>query len=117
MPHQRTPTSRSKYLVHKAGAKRRGIAFELTFEGWLKIWENSGHFNERGRNAAEYHMARHNDSGPYAANNVKIITASQNSAEVKNKKGRKLPPRSEEHRRNISVALTGKKASIVTCEK
>jgi hypothetical protein len=81
------------------------------------IWENSGHFEERGAKLHQYQMARHNDLGPYAANNVKIITASQNSAEVKRPKGRKLPPRSEEHKRKISEALTGRKVSAETRKK
>jgi hypothetical protein len=117
MPHPRIATPRSKYSVQKACAKRRGIAFELTFEEWLKIWENSGHFEERGAAAHKYQMARHNDLGPYAIDNVKIITTSKNSAEVKGKKGRKLPPRSEEHKRKISEALTGKRASAETRRK
>jgi hypothetical protein len=103
--------------VHKAGAKRRGIAFELTFEEWWKIWETSGHFGERGRGADEYQMARHNDLGPYTVDNVKIITTRQNAAEVQGRKGRKRPPRSEEHKRKISEALTGKKASAETRQK
>jgi hypothetical protein len=62
-------------------------------------------------------MARHGDVGPYAIGNVKIVTASQNIVEIKGKKGRKLPPRSIEHRRKISEALTGKKASAATRKK
>jgi hypothetical protein len=117
MPRTRIANSRTKYVVHKAGAKRRGIAFELTFEEWLTIWEASDHFEERGRKASQYHMARHNDTGAYAAGNVKIITASQNIIEIKGRKGRKMPPRSEEHMRKISEANTGKKASAETRRK
>jgi len=113
MPHPHI----AKYWAQKAAAKRRGIIFELTFEEWLEIWEASGHFEERGRGANQYQMARHNDLGPYAIGNVMIITASQNATEVKGRKGRKCPPRSEEHRRKISEALTGKKASEKTREK
>jgi hypothetical protein len=113
----RTLTPRHKYLNHKACAKRRGIAFELTFEEWLDIWNRSGRFSQRGRRASEYQMARHGDVGPYAIGNVKIVTASQNIVEIKGKKGRKLPPRSIEHRRKISEALTGKKASAATRKK
>jgi hypothetical protein len=91
--------------------------FELTFEEWLEIWEASGHFKKRGRLAHEYHMARHGDRGPYAIGNVKIITANQNIKEIKGKKGRKLPPFSTEHRRKLSEAHTGKKASAKTRKK
>src|SRR6187399_1527185 len=110
-------TPRAKYSAHKATAKRRGIAFELTFEEWMAIWEASGRFGERGRRAHEYHMARHGDLGPYTVSNVKIITTSQNAAEVKNRKGRKCQPFSEEHRRRLSEAHTGKKASAETRRK
>lgn len=117
MPRLHIATPQSKYSVHKACAKRRGIAFELTFEEWLTIWVNSGHFEERGRGANQYHMARHGDLGPYTVGNVKIITASRNTAEVKGRKGRRLRPRSEEHRRKIREALTGRKASVETRQK
>ena len=117
MPHPRIATPRSKYCVHKQCAKRRGIAFELTFEEWLEIWENSGHFDERGRRAHQYQMARHNDLGPYAVGNVKIITTSQNIKEVKNKKGRKRPLFSEEHKRKLSEAHIGNKPSAETLLK
>jgi hypothetical protein len=117
MPNVRIATPRNKYSVHKACAKRRGIAFELTFEEWFEIWEVSGHFEKRGRSRHEYHMARHGDRGAYAVGNVKIITASQNIKEIKGKKGRKMPPRSAEHRRKISEANTGKKASAKTRKK
>jgi hypothetical protein len=117
MPQPHIATPRHRYVNHKATAKRRGIAFELTFEEWLKIWEDSGHFSERGVRADEYQMARHNDLGPYAIDNVKIITTRQNAAEVKGRRGQKRPPRSEEHRRKISEANTGKKASAETRRK
>lgn len=113
MPHPHI----AKYWVQKAGAKRRSIIFELTFEEWLEIWEASGHFEERGRQAHQYHMARHGDRGPYAVGNVKIITASQNIKEGKGCKGLKRPPFSEEHRRRLSEGHTGKKASAKTRKK
>jgi hypothetical protein len=117
MPQLRIATPRSKYSAHKADAKRRGIAFELTFEEWLKIWETSGHFEDRGRRANQYHMARHGDRGPYAVDNVKIITASQNAAEGKGSKGWRYPPRSVEHRKKLSGANTGNKPSAETLLK
>jgi hypothetical protein len=113
----RIPTARSKFSAHKAAAKRRGIAFEMTFEAWLDTWERSGRFAQRGRRAGEYHMARHGDTGPYAVDNVKIITTRENVAEVKGKKGRKRPPFSAEHKRKLSEAHIGKKASAATRKK
>jgi hypothetical protein len=110
-------TALDKYWTHKACAKRRGVVFKLTFEEWLNIWEVSGRFSQRGRRAHEYHMARHGDAGPYAVGNVKIITSSQNIAGRKSRKGWKCPPFSEEHRRRLSEAHTGKKASAKTRKK
>ena len=117
MPHSHIPSPRDRYSNHKCRAKRRGIGFKLTFKEWMKIWKRSGHFEERGRLAHEYHMARHNDRGPYAVGNVKIITASQNASEVKGKNGRKLPPVSEETRRKMSKAHSGKRATAETRRK
>lgn len=48
----------SKYVGNKRQAKRRGILFLLTFEEWLKIWTDSGHFHERGTFRHQYHLAR-----------------------------------------------------------
>ena len=55
---------RSKFQQQKYMAKRRGIEFLFTFEEWIKMWEDSGKWNERGRGAKKYCMARHNDIGP-----------------------------------------------------
>src|SRR5258706_1578724 len=73
---------RKKYRDHKADAKRRGIQFLLSFDGWMKIWLDSGHWNKRGRGRGKYHMARFGDKGPYAIGNVKIITHEENSKEL-----------------------------------
>jgi hypothetical protein len=32
-----------KYHQHKFRTERRGIPFELTFQQWLKVWQDSGH--------------------------------------------------------------------------
>jgi hypothetical protein len=58
---------------------RRNMGFHLTFDEWMTIWTESGHFHERGLGG--YVMARNNDSGPYAIGNVKIITQRENNLE------------------------------------
>lgn len=74
----RTPYGR--YTQQKRGAKKRGIAWDLTFEQWWLIWQESGHWNERGTTAGKnYVMARHGDVGPYAVENVAIIPHVQNT--------------------------------------
>jgi hypothetical protein len=71
------------FQVHKSSAGRRGVPFELTFEQWLKIWQDSGRFQERGNRKNQYVMARYGDIGPYAVGNVRIITALENVLEAK----------------------------------
>ncbi len=64
---------------HRQTARARGIAFELTLWQWWTIWQESGHWDERGNGAEKYAMCRFNDVGPYAVGNVYIATNSQNS--------------------------------------
>lgn len=73
---------RRKYLTQKYNAKRRHIAFRLTFEQWLEIWETSGRLSKMGRRSKQYCMARHGDKGAYAVGNVHIITCYQNKMEL-----------------------------------
>jgi len=75
--YQKTP--KGKYAAQKGSAKRRGISWELTFDAWWKIWQESGKWDERGKAAEQYVMARKNDIGPYSMENVMIITNAQNS--------------------------------------
>jgi len=106
------------FQKQKANAKYRGIAFELTFETWLRIWEESGHSRERGRCKGQYVMARHGDEGPYAVSNVSIVLGTLNSAEGNSGpsplRGRKV---SESHRKNIIKSLVGRKLSAETRAK
>ncbi len=69
------------YCMQKHDAKRRNIQFELSFDEWMKVWEDSGHLLERGRKRGQYVMARFGDSGPYAVWNVKIIKTEENLRE------------------------------------
>lgn len=58
-------------------AKRRGVGWQLTLSEWWRIWQESGHWEERGRGKG-YCMARWADDGPYSAENVYICTCGQN---------------------------------------
>jgi hypothetical protein len=95
------------YASQKRKSAIRGIEFLLSFDQWWTIWQTSGHWENRGRGKGRYHMARHGDIGPYAEGNVSIIPCEQNISEAN--KGRKMPPRTEEHRRRISEAKRGRK--------
>lgn len=71
---------KGKYSSQKYNAKKRGIEFILTYEEWLKIWEDSGHLDERSANG--YCMCRFKDEGPYAVGNVYIALASCNKRDA-----------------------------------
>jgi hypothetical protein len=71
----------SAYSAQRSKARHRGIPFELSFEEWLKVWEDSGRLPERGRRRGQYVMARNGDQGAYAVGNILIITADKNIQE------------------------------------
>lgn len=77
--------ARHAYTTQRHCARRRGIAFEFTYEEWLKWWEK--HLGEdwiwkRGPHKNQYCMARYYDDGPYAPHNVKCITNLENIVEA-----------------------------------
>jgi hypothetical protein len=74
---RRTPY-RKEFTDQRHCAMKRGISWELSFSQWLAIWQDSGHFHERGKGRGKYVMARYDDEGPYAFYNVKIITGLDN---------------------------------------
>lgn len=67
----------SAFMQQKRNAPRRGIAWDLTFSDWWRIWQESGKWHLRGRGKG-YCMARYGDSGPYSVENVYICTIGQN---------------------------------------
>lgn len=79
-------TPRWKFLLQQRQAKARGIVFLLTFDEWWEIWEQSGHWENRGKKSGQYVMARFGDVGPYAVGNVRITTCNENASEQKRRK-------------------------------
>jgi hypothetical protein len=73
-----TPTA--AYRNQKNNAGQRGIGFDLTLWQWWTIWQQSGHWDQRGRGQG-YCMCRKGDVGPYAVDNVFIALAAENSRE------------------------------------
>lgn len=65
------------FIEQKRNASSRGIGWELTLWQWWTIWQESGHWDMRGRGTG-YAMCRVNDTGPYAVGNVYIATCVQN---------------------------------------
>lgn len=75
LPH---PQARRQFSAQKARAKHRGIEWRLTLDEWLSIWVESGRYEQRGRGAGKYVMARLGDRGPYEVGNVFISSSEQN---------------------------------------
>ena len=90
-PEMRLP--RRRYIMQLHNAKARGIGWELTFEQWWSIWQDSGRWQERGCHADNYCMCRIGDVGPYAVGNVFIATFRENLEAVDRSKNssRTLP--------------------------
>jgi hypothetical protein len=65
------------FVGQHRNANSRGIAWELNLWQWWKIWQQSGHWQQRGTGRG-YCMCRLNDTGPYAVDNVYIATGSDN---------------------------------------
>jgi hypothetical protein len=72
-----------RYKQQRWRALARGVAWELTFDQWMSIWDASGHFHERGKKAGQYVMARNGDVGPYSVSNVRICLFTENIAEAR----------------------------------
>jgi len=66
-----------KFKNQKNSARHRLIEWRLTFKEWWELWQESGHWHERGPGKS-YCMARYGDSGAYAVENVYICTVGEN---------------------------------------
>ena len=85
-------SAKQKYYSHRNRAKRANIEWQLTFDEWYNWWQQTGHWNDRGRAGHNYHMCRYNDIGPYALHNIYCDTNSNNvgyANKVNPKKGYK----------------------------
>lgn len=58
----------TKYRAQRNKAQQRGIGWEFTFETWCDWWKRTGLWRQRGRTGMV--MARNQDIGPYAPDNV-----------------------------------------------
>lgn len=76
VPHAKSPIR--WWTMQKYNALKRGIEWELSLWEWWCIWQESGHWHERGVHGHKYVMCRHGDVGPYSRANVYIATARQN---------------------------------------
>lgn len=80
-PPTKSTSPAARFVMQRRNAKTRKIPWLLTLPEWWDIWRQSGHWSERGK--AGFVMARYGDSGPYSAENVRIITASDNTREAR----------------------------------
>jgi hypothetical protein len=74
-------TPRGKYWQQKTNAKRRGIAWEFTFETWWQLWEASGMWEQRGAAAGYYCLSRRGDAGAYSPDNCAVMLFEANATE------------------------------------
>ena len=67
-------TAKGRFRGHANGAKRRGIAFDFTFETWLAWWGDD--LDKMGKLSEQLCCARRGDTGPYSPDNcVKLPNA------------------------------------------
>src|SRR6266436_2773794 len=95
---------RNKFSKHRTQAGQRGVPFLMTFDEWMEIWMDSGHWHERGLKRGQYVMARFGDKGPYSIDNVRIILGIENT-----KEGHCGKIRPESTRQKISDKAKGNK--------
>jgi hypothetical protein len=107
-----TTSIKNKYSVHKAGAKRRGISFDLTFDQWMNIWIESGKWHLRGSGKGKFCMCRVGDTGGYTMGNVFIGSFEQNASDAN--KGRTI---TEREKQMIRTKLSGRVDSTETTER
>lgn len=69
------------YRYQQISAKYRALSFTLTLKQWWDLWQQSGHWAQRGRGANSYCMARVKDRGGYDFGNVYITTCRENGQE------------------------------------
>lgn len=94
----------SAFKTQKAGAARRGIGWELTFEQWLDFWGDDIDRRGSGRNSLQ--MQRPCDTGPYAVGNIRKGVPKQNSATLSAMhQNRKAARAAKEHQARLDAMM------------
>ena len=60
----------------------RKLEWLFTVDEWFKVWLDSDKWSERGTKKGQYCMCRHNDTGAYSINNIRIDLHGQNTREA-----------------------------------
>jgi hypothetical protein len=84
-------TPRGRFWKQQSRARERGIRWNLTFDEWWSVWQESGKWPERGKAPHQYVMGRKGDSGAYALGNVEIITGAENAEQSHRNRWRGRP--------------------------
>lgn len=95
------------YRYQKYAADKRGIDWNFTYDTWIEWWGSD--IENRGKCRGQLCMARAGDVGPYHPDNVRKAFVEENASE-----SNKGVTRSEEHKRQISIANKGKTLSEST---
>lgn len=112
MTNEEIKIAEQKYRGQKSHSKTRGIEFNLTFNEWITIWLQSGHWHERGKGKGTYVMSRIGDKGPYEVGNVFIQSNYDNVIQAQ-----KGSIRSPESNLKRSITQRGRKQSSEWVEK
>ena len=102
-----------RYRQQRQAAAKRNIEFNLSFEQWWDIWQQSGHWENRGRKIGQYCMSRYGDIGTYEISNVFIQQSRHNVSQAQagrpsSKKGKSTRPQTTEEKLKNSLAHLGK---------
>lgn len=71
------PVLHKKYLTwlqQRNQAQYREEGWTISFEDWVRAWDASGHWEERGRVKGTWCMTRKDWSTPWTVDNIQIIT-------------------------------------------
>ena len=69
---------KASYLNAKSNAKKRDIAFELTFEQYRRFVQEHNYMNSKGRSRDSLHIDRIDASKGYVISNLQVLTNSEN---------------------------------------
>ena len=93
------------FTTQKFNALSRGIEWKFKFSDWWNLWEESGHWENRGRERGQYVMARLGDTGAYEVDNVEIITCTQNIRDVRYRESAARAKKGGDHLEQIRMAM------------
>lgn len=69
---------RTAFQNLRSNAKRRGKAFELTYNEFKEFCIECDYINNRGRKSSSYHIDRIDPSKGYTKDNIQVLTNAQN---------------------------------------